>query len=130
MTIRNSSKTGSRVAGSGGPDHPVGGAALPQVADPAGVAQRLEAWFPSAARDLPWRRQRSGYAALVSELMLQQTQVSRVIASFQAFMARFPTPAALAAADEDAVLAAWQGLGYYRRARLLHAAAKIGRAHV
>ncbi len=102
----------------------MGGSELPQVTDPAGVARRLEAWFPSAARDLPWRRQRSGYAALVSELMLQQTQVSRVIAAFEAFMARFPTPAALAAADEDAVLAAWQGLGYYRRARLLHAAAK------
>jgi A/G-specific adenine glycosylase len=124
MTIRTASKTGSLDAGSGRPDRAGHAAPLPPIPDPAVLAQRLEAWFSGAARDLPWRRQRSGYAALVSELMLQQTQVSRVIASFQAFMARFPTPAALAAADEDAVLAAWQGLGYYRRARLLHAAAK------
>jgi A/G-specific adenine glycosylase len=84
----------------------------------------LEAWFQTAARDLPWRRTRDGYRALVSELMLQQTQVSRVIEKFEPFIARFPTPAALAEASEDEVLAAWQGLGYYRRARLLHAAAK------
>ena len=124
MTIRTASKTGSRAAGSGRPHGPGPAAALPPIPDPAELAGRLEAWFPSAARDLPWRRARSGYAALVSELMLQQTQVSRVITAFEAFMARFPTPAALAAADEDAVLASWQGLGYYRRARLLHAAVK------
>jgi A/G-specific adenine glycosylase len=84
----------------------------------------LEAWFAGAARDLPWRRRRSGYRALVSEFMLQQTQVSRVVEKFEPFLRAFPTPAALAAASEDEVLAAWQGLGYYRRARLLHAAAK------
>ena len=88
------------------------------------VAAPLSAWFEGAARDLPWRRQRSGYHALVSELMLQQTQVSRVLEKFGPFVRQFPTPAALAAASEDEVLAAWQGLGYYRRARLLHAAAK------
>ena len=90
----------------------------------ANVPKLLEAWFQTAARDLPWRRTRDGYRALVSELMLQQTQVSRVIEKFEPFIARFPTPAALAEASEDEVLAAWQGLGYYRRARLLHAAAK------
>ena len=99
---------------------------LPQagVADPKAVSRALEAWFPAAARSLPWRSARSGYAALVSELMLQQTQVSRVVDAFARFMDRFPTPAALAAAPEHDVLAAWQGLGYYRRARLLHAAAR------
>ncbi|MDI9403338.1 MAG: A/G-specific adenine glycosylase [Limnohabitans sp.] len=89
-----------------------------------GATELLVAWFQAAARDLPWRRARDGYRALVSELMLQQTQVSRVVEKFEPFLARFPTPAALAAATEDEVLAAWQGLGYYRRARLLHAAAK------
>jgi A/G-specific adenine glycosylase len=97
-------------------------AADPRV--PAAAADAIEAWFGSAARDLPWRRRRSGYHALVSELMLQQTQVARVVEKFGPFVKRFPTPKALAAATEDEVLAAWQGLGYYRRARLLHAAAK------
>jgi A/G-specific adenine glycosylase len=88
------------------------------------LAGHVEVWFRSAARDLPWRRSRSGYHALVSELMLQQTQVARVLEKFGPFVAQFPSAASLAAAPEDAVLTAWQGLGYYRRARLLHAAAK------
>lgn len=88
------------------------------------IARAVAAWFGHAARSLPWRGSgRSGYSALVSELMLQQTQVARVVPKFTEFMARFPTPTALAAADEADVLAAWSGLGYYRRARLLHAAA-------
>jgi A/G-specific adenine glycosylase len=91
---------------------------------PSEAADAIGAWFPDAARDLPWRRRRNGYHALVSELMLQQTQVARVVEKFGPFVRRFPTAAALAAAPEDEVLAAWQGLGYYRRARLLHAAAK------
>jgi len=94
------------------------------VVDDAAVAASITAWFESAERDLPWRRGRSGYKALVSELMLQQTQVSRVVDSFIAFLDRFPSIAALAAAPESEVLVAWRGLGYYRRARLLHAAAK------
>ncbi|MBL9141824.1 MAG: A/G-specific adenine glycosylase [Phycisphaerae bacterium] len=88
------------------------------------VASALERWFSGASRDLPWRRGRTGYSALVSELMLQQTQVQRVAPAFVRFMERFPGVEALAAAPEQEVLAAWQGLGYYRRARLLHAAAK------
>ncbi|MEM7228814.1 MAG: A/G-specific adenine glycosylase [Planctomycetota bacterium] len=84
----------------------------------------ITAWFEHEARDLPWRYQRTGYTGLVSEAMLQQTQVARVVERFTAFMARFPTVAALADANEQDVLALWQGLGYYRRARLLHAAAK------
>jgi A/G-specific adenine glycosylase len=88
------------------------------------------AWFDRSARDLPWRvgdpitGVRDPYHVLVSEVMLQQTQVARVIEKFAAFLARFPTVRALAAASEDDVLAAWTGLGYYRRARLLHACAK------
>ena len=107
---------GARAVGKG--SAAVGGGEL------AACAVELERWFAGAARDLPWRRQRDGYRALVSELMLQQTQVARVVEKFEPFLERFPTPDALAAASEDAVLAAWQGLGYYRRARLLHAAAK------
>ncbi len=101
---------------------------VPGLAEDAGrareVAAALEAWFPRIARDLPWRRARSGWAALVSEAMLQQTQVARVVPAFERFMARFPAPADLAAATEEEVLAHWQGLGYYRRARMLHRAAR------
>ena len=88
-------------------------------------------WFGQVRRDLPWRvvdpatGMRNPYFSLVSELMLQQTQVSRVLEKCGPFMERFPTAAALAAASEDEVLSAWTGLGYYRRARLLHAAAKV-----
>lgn len=96
---------------------------------PEGTAHAVEAWFRANARAMPWRASpvdgpRDPYASLVSELMLQQTQVSRVLEKFGPFMQRFPTVADLAAASEPDVLAAWSGLGYYRRARLLHAAAK------
>ena len=90
----------------------------------AGLVREVERWFRAASRDLPWRRVRTPYTTLVSEAMLQQTQVSRVVGRFEAFVERFPDVATLAAAPEQAVLAAWQGLGYYRRARNLHAAAK------
>src|SRR5690606_31034689 len=94
------------------------------------IAAAVETWFTSTARDLPWRRRRTGYTALVSEAMLQQTQVGRVIEKYESFMRRFPTLRALAEADEQSVLATWQGLGYYRRARHLHAAARaIVREH-
>ena len=94
------------------------------------IVRALCRWFGSSARDLPWRRlgppgDRDLYACLVSELMLQQTQVSRVAERFGLFMERFPTPDALARADEDDVLAMWSGLGYYRRARLLRQAAAV-----
>lgn len=94
------------------------------------VVQGLVKWFRAVKRDLPWREvdartgKRNPYFSLVSELMLQQTQVSRVLEKFGPFVARFPTVRDLAAASEDDVLSAWTGLGYYRRARLLHAAAK------
>jgi A/G-specific adenine glycosylase len=89
------------------------------------LSARLSAWFATSARDLPWRREpRDPYAALVAEVMLQQTQVSRVVPAFGRFLERFPTLEALAGASEDQVLAMWSGLGYYRRARSLHAAAR------
>lgn len=89
------------------------------------ICRSLEAWFVESARDLPWRTDvRDPYRSLVSELMLQQTQVSRVLEKFGPFLERFPTVEALAAADEEAVLGEWSGLGYYRRARMLHACAK------
>ena len=82
-------------------------------------------WFQAHARQMPWRLlPRDPYRALVSEFMLQQTQVSRVLERFGPFMDRFPTLEALAGAPEDQVLAAWSGLGYYRRARHLHRAAR------
>ena len=94
----------------------------PHLTRSFGDALRL--WFGRSARDLPWRHVRDGYRALVSEAMLQQTQVDRVKEPFERFMARFPDVVSLANGSEEEVLALWQGLGYYRRARLLHAAAQ------
>ena len=81
------------------------------------------AWAEGARRDLPWRRTRDPWAVLVSELMLQQTQVARVVPKYQSFMDRFPTAAAAAAAPVADVVRAWAGLGYNRRAVNLHRAA-------
>src|SRR6516162_4100019 len=90
----------------------------------------LLAWFRAHRRDLPWRRDRDPYRVWVSEVMLQQTQVAAVIGYFQRFLERFPTLADLAAADEQEVLRLWEGLGYYRRARdLLAAARRLAAAH-
>lgn len=91
--------------------------------DKAEFRRRLRAWFRRHGRDLPWRRTRDPYAILVSEVMLQQTTVAAVVPYFERWMKRFPSAAELAAAEESEVLALWQGLGYYRRARNLHAAA-------
>jgi A/G-specific adenine glycosylase len=103
----------------------------PSEAQAAELAARVSAWFGQNARDLPWRTSpRDPYHSLVAEAMLQQTQVSRVVDKYRAFVERFPTARALAAADERDVLAMWSGLGYYRRARHLHAAAKrLAEAH-
>lgn len=104
---------------------PASPAASPTGSTDAAITRELEAWFPAAARALPWRTSpRDPYNALVAEAMLQQTQVSRVIDRYTAFIARFPRVNDLAGASEGDVLAMWSGLGYYRRARLLHAAAK------
>ena len=87
--------------------------------------RRLLRWFDAHRRDLPWRADRDAYRIWVSEVMLQQTQVATVVGYFEKFLKAFPTVAALAAADEREVLHAWQGLGYYRRARDMHRAAKV-----
>ena len=97
-------------------------ALLPQYA--TGFRRALLPWYRKNGRDLPWRRTRNPYAILVSELMLQQTQVATVIPYYERWMRRFPDFASLAAAPESEVLHAWQGLGYYARARNLHATAK------
>jgi A/G-specific adenine glycosylase len=83
----------------------------------------LQAWYRAHGRDLPWRRTRDPYAILVSEVMLQQTQVERVIPRWHAWLERWPTPEALAAASPADVIREWQGLGYNRRAVSLHRAA-------
>jgi A/G-specific adenine glycosylase len=88
------------------------------------VEARLLAWFDEHGRDLPWRRTRDPYAILVSEVMLQQTQVSRVVPRYLAWLERWPTVAALAEAPLAEVIREWQGLGYNRRAVNLHRAAQ------
>ncbi|HYE01996.1 MAG TPA: A/G-specific adenine glycosylase [Phycisphaerales bacterium] len=109
---------------------PVPAPARPPRARPAGardraLASELSRWFARSARPLPWRTTpRDPYRSLVSELMLQQTQVARVVPSFERFVSRFPTLAHLADADSQEVIALWSGLGYYRRARTLQAAAR------
>lgn len=95
----------------------------------ASLRRQLLAWYARSRRDLPWRRSQDPYAIWVSEIMLQQTRVAVVIERYQAFLARFPTLASLALATEDAVLALWSGLGYYRRARMLHKAARFVADH-
>lgn len=89
------------------------------------IRRALLAWFDERRRDLPWRRDRDSYRVWVSEVMLQQTRIDVVVPAYERFVGRFPDLRALARADEDAVLAAWSGLGYYRRARSLHAAARL-----
>jgi A/G-specific adenine glycosylase len=86
--------------------------------------QRLLAWYDGNARDLPWRQNSDPYRVWLSEIMLQQTRVGAVLGHYRRFLQRFPTVQKLAAARQESVLAAWSGLGYYRRARMLHAAAK------
>jgi A/G-specific adenine glycosylase len=93
------------------------------------VRGRLLEWYERSRRDLPWRRSRDPYAIWVAEIMLQQTRVAVVVERYQAFMARFPTLLSLAIAPEQEVLAAWSGLGYYRRARMLHKAVQFVADH-
>ena len=86
--------------------------------------EALAAWYGRHGRDLPWRRDADPYRVWISEIMLQQTRVAAVIPYYERFLRRFPTVRHLARAKESSVLAAWSGLGYYRRARMLHQAAK------
>jgi A/G-specific adenine glycosylase len=90
----------------------------------ASFGRKLRAWYRVNARDLPWRRTRDPYHILVSELMLQQTQVSRVITKYAEFLDRFPTLEAVAASRPARVREAWNGLGYYARARNLQRLAR------
>ncbi|HMC82289.1 MAG TPA: A/G-specific adenine glycosylase [Candidatus Polarisedimenticolia bacterium] len=97
---------------------------------PRRIRRKLLVWYRRHRRDLPWRRTGDPYRIWVAEVMLQQTQVATVIPYYERFVRRFPTVAALAKASPDAVLSLWSGLGYYRRARNLHAAAKeLARLH-
>lgn len=99
---------------------------LPDTTCRRSLRRQLLKWYDVHARDLPWRRRVGDpYAVWLSEIMLQQTQVMTVCAYFERFIKRLPTIEALARADEHVVLRLWEGLGYYRRARQLHAAAKI-----
>jgi A/G-specific adenine glycosylase len=93
------------------------------------IATQLAAWYRRVKRDLPWRRTRDPYAIWVSEVMLQQTRVVTAIPYYERFLEQFPSAAVLADASEARVLGAWSGLGYYRRARMLHAGARYVVTH-
>ena len=100
----------------------------PRGAKPKGAqafTKKLLAWYARAARDLPWRKTRDPYRVLVSEVMLQQTQVARVTEYYPRFLERFPDLETLASARPKAVREAWDGLGYYARASNLHALARV-----
>jgi len=92
---------------------------------PSQLRRALLAWYDQNQRDLPWRNTRDPYRIWISEVMLQQTRVAAVILRYAAFLRRFPSVQKLARARESSVLAEWSGLGYYRRARNLHAAARV-----
>ena len=87
-------------------------------------SRKLIDWYRENGRDLPWRRTKNPYLIWISEIILQQTRVAQGYDYYQRFVTRFPDVFALAAADEDEVMKYWQGLGYYSRARNLHAAAR------
>ena len=93
--------------------------------DPAPLREALGIWFERVARDLPWRQNREPYTTWLSEIMLQQTRVDQALPYFERFIARFPTVRVLAETPLDDVLHAWEGLGYYSRARNLHRTARI-----
>jgi A/G-specific adenine glycosylase len=93
------------------------------------LRRQLLDWYARNRRDLPWRRSQDSYAIWVSEIMLQQTRVAVVVERYKAFMERFPTLVSLALAPEEEVLGLWSGLGYYRRARMLHKAAQFVADH-
>ena len=104
-----------------------GASPISETARTASLRAALLDHYDRFARELPWRRDTDPYRVLVSEIMLQQTRVETVTGYYDPWLARFPTLDALALADEDEVLKAWEGLGYYRRARNLHRAARVVR---
>src|SRR6266481_9428593 len=87
--------------------------------------RKLMKWYRTHQRPLPWRKTKDPYRTWISEIMLQQTRVAAVLEHYKRFLESFPTVRQLANADEADVLAAWSGLGYYRRARMLHRAAQL-----
>jgi len=97
---------------------------VPAIEDFGRFRRSLLGWYDRNRRDLPWRKTRDPYAIWLSEIMLQQTRVAAVLEHYRLFLELFPDVETLAAAHEDAVLAAWSGLGYYRRARMLHQCAR------
>ena len=97
------------------------------IPDPVRTRRRLLEHYDAHGRNLPWRESREPYRVWVSEIMLQQTRVETVVPYYARWMERFPTVAALAQADEQSVLKAWEGLGYYARARNLHRSARMVR---
>jgi A/G-specific adenine glycosylase len=107
MRLRSRSSIGCGVAG------------INKEKDAAGFRRALLGWYDRHRRELPWRGTRDPYCIWLSEIMLQQTRVAAVVEHYRKFLERFPNVQTLAAASEDAVLAAWSGLGYYRRARML-----------
>jgi len=118
-----SARPGGKLPISTGPGDQSG--AIPGPAWRRQFRRRVLGWFARHARDLPWRRSQDPYSIWLSEVMLQQTQVETVIPYFGRFLKRFPSIGALAAATEEEVLRLWEGLGYYRRARQLHQAARL-----
>jgi A/G-specific adenine glycosylase len=120
----------TRLAASGATTAPsrVNSAVSPK--DLVHIRRALLRWYDEHRRDLPWRETRDPYRIWLSEIMLQQTRVAAVLDHYRIFLERFPNVQALASASEDAVLAAWSGLGYYRRARMLYQAARqIAKQH-
>ncbi len=110
--------------GSGKEPHKNGSSKEPKIKHPERLRIALLAWYRAHKRDLDWRRTRDPYAIWISEIMLQQTRVAAVTPYYRSFLARFPSARQLATARLDSVLRYWAGLGYYRRARHLHRAAK------
>ena len=98
---------------------------MPYLPNPLAFQKQLLGWYKKNARDLPWRRTQAPYKIWISEIMLQQTQVQTVIPYYERWLKRFPDLPSLANAPESEVMKYWAGLGYYRRARRIHEAAKF-----
>jgi A/G-specific adenine glycosylase len=128
-TARKSARRSKHAAAAASPSSASGSLPTsdPPAAElnPAAFRRRLAAWYRRHARPLPWRATADPYRIWVSEVMLQQTRVAAVVDHYNEFLRRFPSLVSLALAPESDVLAAWSGLGYYRRARMLHKAAQF-----
>jgi A/G-specific adenine glycosylase len=124
MRARSNIRVETRLAASSSATAPAKVASAVSAKDLASFRRALLRWYDQHRRDLPWRETREPYRIWLSEIMLQQTRVAAVIDHYRIFLKRFPDVQTLAAAAEDDVLAAWSGLGYYRRARMLHRCAQ------